>query len=178
MVSSYICLQTLSRLQHEWDVYAVATCQEEVGTIGAETTAYRIEPDIALVVDVTFSKVPGISENNPCEIDKGPVLGIGPNMHPVVTKYLKDIATHLEIPLQSEIISGHSGTDAWYIQVSRHGVPTGLLSLPSRYMHTPIESVSIKDIERTGRLMAHFISSLDESFVDTLIPKDGFEEEV
>jgi len=78
------------------------------------------------------------------------------------------VAKDLEIPYQVEPIPGRSGTDAWAIQVTREGIPTALLSIPLRYMHTSVETVSLKDIERTGRLMAGFIGRLDEGFMERM----------
>ena len=79
------------------------------------------------------------------------------------------------VPFQVEISPGRTGTDAWAIQVTQDGIPTGLLSIPLRSMHTPIETLSVKDVARTGRLLAHFIASLDESFMDNMVWKPAGE---
>ena len=176
LVSVYVCLKELHKITHEWDVYAVATCQEEVGLKGATTTAYRINPDVAIAIDVTFGEVPGISEDYQIQLNKGPVLTVGANIHPVMAERLQEVAKNLEMNLQIEAEPGRTGTDAWAIQISQAGIPTGLLNIPLRYMHSPIEVVNIKDINRIGRLMAHFISHLTEDFIADLTPKDGLEE--
>ncbi len=165
-----VCLQMLQSLQHQWDVYAVATATEEWGAkfVGATTQAYAIRPDVAIVVDVTFADVDEIDVS----LNKGPVLALGPGNHPVMRQKLVKTCQTLELAYQSEIMPSGAGTDAHAIEVSREGVPTVLVSVPSRYMHSPVEVVCVKDVERTGRLLAHFISSLTDTFVDELIPTD------
>lgn len=162
-----LCMAQLQSLSHLWDVYAVATADEEWGNyVGATTQAYRIQPDVALVIDVTFANVDEID----VKLNEGPVLNMGPSNHPVVRKHLIQVCDDLELKYQSEIMPSGAGTDAYAIEISREGVPTVLISVPSKYMHSPIEVVHHKDVERIGRLMAHFIASLDESFVEMLIP--------
>lgn len=173
-----VCLKHLAQLKHQWDVYAVGTAQEEWGNFaGATTRAYAIEPDAAVAIDVTFASAPGIYEEYDLALNKGPSLAIGPNIHPVMLRRLQDTAGALEMPVQLEALPGHTGTDAWPIQVSRDGVPTALIGIPLRYMHSPVEIIQPKDVERAGRLMAHFIAGLDEAFVEALVPKEGFEDE-
>lgn len=162
------CMEQLSRMRHTWDVYAIATVQEEVGLKGALTSAYGVQPDVAIAIDVTQGEQKGASQEDTFALGKGPTLGIGPNFHPALYKALVETAKGQEIPYQVEPVPGRSGTDAWAIQVSREGVPTALLGLPLRYMHSPVETVDVKDIERTSRLMAHFIAGLAPDFLDTL----------
>lgn len=167
VVTMLCCLQNLSRMQHAWDVYAVATADEEWGSYtGATTQAYNIRPDVAIVLDVTFADVPELD----VKLNHGPVITIGPSNHPAIGKRLFDICTELELKHQQEVASSGAGTDAFAIEVSREGIPTMLVSIPSRYMHTPVETVHPKDVERTGRLLAHFIAGLDESFIAELTP--------
>lgn len=162
-----VCLQHLQKMEHQWDVYAVATADEEWGSfVGATTQAYTIQPDAAIVIDVTFADVDEIE----VELNKGPVISLGPSNHPVIRRRLVKICNDLEMKYQSEILPSGAGTDAFAVEISREGVPTILISIPSRYMHSPVEVVHPKDIERTGRLMAQFIASLDEAFVGELIP--------
>jgi len=159
-----LCLAELARMRHQWDVYGVATVQEEVGLRGAITSTYDIMPEVGIAIDVGFGATPGQPEEKTIEMDKGPAIGFGPNIHPKVHEGLVEAAKALEIPHQIEPIPGRSGTDAWAMQVTREGIPTGLISIPLRYMHTPVETLVIRDIERTGRLLAAFISRLDEAF--------------
>ncbi len=168
VVSVALCLDALQMLRHEWDVYAVATVQEEVGLRGATTSAYGILPDIGIAIDVGFGKQPGVSERDAIELDKGPALTIGPNIHPAMWAELKRVADAFEIPVQVEVAPQSTGTDAWAIQVTREGIPTALLSIPLRNMHTPVETLATKDLARAGRLMALFISGLDEAFIKRL----------
>jgi endoglucanase len=162
-----ICLQELRKLRHRWDVYAVATADEEWGSfVGATTQAYAIRPDVAIAIDVTFADVDEIE----VKLNAGPVISLGPSNHPVLRERLLKICQDLELKYQSEMMPSGAGTDAYAIEISREGIPTVLISIPSRYMHSPVETVHPKDVERTGRLMAHFIASLDEAFVDKLIP--------
>jgi endoglucanase len=119
------------------------------------------------VIDVTFADVDEIE----VKLNAGPVIALGPSNHPVLRERLVKICRDLELKYQSEMMPSGAGTDAYAIEISREGVPTILLSIPSRYMHSPVETIQPKDVERTGRLMAHFIAGLDETFVDELIPK-------
>jgi len=162
------CLEELAKLRHCWDVYAVTAVQEEVGSRGAITSTYALQPHIGVAIDVGFGKTPDLSEAETIELGKGPAVAFGPNIHPLMHQKFVEIAKSEEIPYQIEPIPGNSGTDAWLIQVTREGIPTGLLSIPLRYMHTTVEMLCLKDIERTGRLLAHFIASLDEEFATNL----------
>jgi endoglucanase len=162
------CLDLLAGMHHAWDVYAVATVQEETGLRGATSAAYRIAPDIAVALDVTFARQPGVEADVSVDLGGGPALGVGPNLHTRLTEALRSTAKAQEIKLQDEIIPGNSGTDAWAIQVAREGIPTGLISIPIRNMHTPVETVDLRDIERAGRLLANFIARLDADFLSTL----------
>jgi len=163
-----VCLETLGSLQHKWDVMGVASVQEETTFLGAATSAYSLHPDVAIAIDVTFGEQSDVSKPHAMDMGKGPAIGIGPNLHPELVKALVDTAGKLEMPYQMDPLPGASGTDAWPIQVAREGIPTALLSIPLRYMHTPVETVALKDIERTGKLMAEFIAHLDDEFVKTL----------
>ena len=164
-----VCLEELQGKRHVWDVWAVATVQEETNFLGAYTSAFQLQPDIAIAVDGTFAKGPGASDWQTHPMGKGVGLCIGPNMHPFLHKKLRELADQLEIPWFLDVTPVHSGTDAYPMQVSMEGIPTALVEFPMRYMHTPVESVSIKDIQRTGRLLAEFIVSLEENFFDTIV---------
>ena len=163
-----ICLDYLSRRQHSWDVIAVATVQEETRLLGAFTSAHSQEPDAAIAIDVTFGKGPGAVDTGTFALDDGPNLDLGPNVHTGMYKALKETAESLEMSVSTGTHNRASGTDAFGVQVARSGIPTGLISIPLRYMHTMVESIALKDVERSGRLMGAFIAGLDDDFLDKL----------
>ncbi len=159
----------LAGMQHSWDVYGVATVQEEIGLRGATTAAFGLAPDLAIAIDVTFGNTPGVGDDETFPMDHGPTIGIGPNLHPGVVRRLRQTADELEIPYAIEPAAGPTGTDAWAIQVSGEGIPTGLLSVPVRYMHSPVETVVAADLDRTARLLAAFIARLDADTLGGLV---------
>lgn len=161
VVALILVLELLQRIHHTWDVYAVATAQEEESMLGAMVTTYAIRPDIGLAIDVTMGDSLGVSEAETFILGKGPAIAVGPNIHPKIAERLMTIAKNEEIPYQLEPSPGVTGTDAAYMQISREGIPTGLISIPLRYLHTSVETVLATDIERSARLIALFISGLD-----------------
>lgn len=166
------CMEMLQNREHFWDVWAVATVQEEETLGGAATSAYQIRPHLAIVIDVTHAKGPGTPAHKTFDMGKGPVLGWGPNVHPGIHKAIKDTANRIEMATQLEVMPRHSGTDAISLQITTEGIPTMIISIPLRYMHTPVEVVHLKDVSRVGRLLAEFITELDPSFMDKLVWED------
>jgi endoglucanase len=164
-----VCLEQLQHVQHQWDVLAVATVQEEVGLLGAATSAFALQPDVAIAIDVTYAAQHNVTDVETFALDKGPTINVGPNMHPQMVQGLRVAAQRLELETRLEPLTGHSGTDGWAIQVAHEGIPTGIVAIPIRSMHTPVETVAIADIERTGRLLAEFIRGLDEEFYQSLV---------
>ena len=162
------CLQVLQKRLHQWDVIAVATAQEEETLGGAKTSGFELQPDLAVVIDVTFAKGPGSNETMTYDLNKGPVLEAGPNTHPRIHQAFSKLAQTLDLPHQQGVYPGMSGTDAITLQIAGKGVPIMVMSVPLRYMHTPVEMVQFKDIQRAGRLLAEFITALDEDFEKTL----------
>jgi tetrahedral aminopeptidase len=177
VVAAAVCLDELGRMRHEWDVYAIATVQEEVGLKGAITSSYGLQPDIGIAVDVTWAKQPGAPDEYTFELGQGPTIGCGPNFHPKLQLALTQAAEGLELSHHLEPAARPGGTDAAAIQISREGIPAALISIPLRNMHTPLETVSGRDVERVGRLLARFISQLDASFLDSLTWDLGLEDE-
>lgn len=165
-----VCLEALSGRSHEWDVLAVATVQEEVSLGGAQTSAFSLAPQLAIAIDVTFGTGPAARDfgDRTYELGKGPTIAFGPNLHPVVYKHLVDVAERGGFSYQSEPTTAHTGTDARAIQNSREGVPTALLGIPLRNMHTPVEVVHPQDVYTAGRLMADFIAGLNVDYLDRL----------
>jgi endoglucanase len=164
-----VCLEELQNKPHVWDVWAVATVQEEVTFLGALSSAFALRPQIAIVVDGAFAKGPGANGWQTFPLAKGVGLGIGPNMHPFLHEKFQELAERLEIPWFLDVTPSHSGTDAFAVQTTGEGIPTALVEYPLRYMHTPVEMVAVKDIQRVGRLLAEFVASLEANFVDTII---------
>ncbi len=162
------CLSELARRDHEWDVLAVATAQEEETYAGAYAAGFELKPSVAIAVDVTFGRGPGLPEHKTFPLGKGPTNGWGPNIHPGIYSALEQAAKRVEIPLAREVIPARGGTDAFALQIAGEGIPTGLVSIPLKYMHTPVEIVSLKDIRRAGRLLAEFVAGLNAEFMDGL----------
>lgn len=141
-----------------------ATVQEEIGTRGAMTSAYGVHPDVGLAFDVTHATdCPGIdkAKHGAIACGKGPVIARGPNINPAVFERLVAAAEAEGIPYQLEAEPGVTGTDARAIQVARGGIPSGLVSVPLRYMHTPTEVVALSDLQATVRLIVRFALDLD-----------------
>ncbi len=163
------CLQELQHIRHSWDVWAVASVQEEETLAGALTSPFSIRPDLAVAIDVTFAKGPGANADyRVFGLGKGPTLGWGPNVHPAIYKAFKALAEKLDMPHGIDVMPRHSGTDAYGMQIVAEGIPTMVISIPLRYMHTPVELISFKDIARAGHLLAEFIANLAPDFVNQI----------
>jgi putative aminopeptidase FrvX len=146
------------------DVYAVAVAQEEITFAGARTTAYSLRPDIAIVVDVTFATDPPgteVKELGKHEFGSGPVLTRGSTLDPQVFELLYAAGEAEGIPFTVSASARHTGTDADAFHLSRAGIPTGVVSIPLRYMHSPVEMVQLDDVENTARLIAAFARRLE-----------------
>jgi putative aminopeptidase FrvX len=162
-VAETLRLLKASKVKLNAEVCAVSNVQEEVGLLGARQIAYSLKPDIALVVDVTHATdYPTVSkaQHGDIRLGKGPTLTHGGCNHPEVVKRLEIVAARKKIPLQHEAMSATSGTDTDAIFWTRGGIASALISLPNRYMHSPVEVVSLKDLEMIPRLLAAFVESL------------------
>jgi endoglucanase len=167
-IGAFIVLEALRLLTVDKAVAAVtavATVQEEIGYSGggARTSAYALEPDVAIVVDVTFSTdVPDIEKKELGEhkLGGGPVLSRGSASHDGVYELLASVAEAEGIPYSVQAAPKATRTDADGIYLTRRGVPTGVVSIPNRYMHSPNEVVSLVDVENTARLIAAFVRAL------------------
>jgi endoglucanase len=157
-------LHELQVRMHDWDLVAAATTQEEETMVGALTSAYELRPDIAIAVDVTWARSPGLTEYKTFPLGEGPTNVWGPNIHPAVFDWIQKCAERIEVPLAKETTPRHSGTDAYALQIAGEGIPTGVICIPLLYMHTPVEVVSYKDLQRTGRLLAEIVSGLEPDF--------------
>ena len=153
-------------------LYAVSTVQEEVGLRGATTSAFGVDPDVGIAVDVTFSSDnPGASstKSSPCVLGKGPGIYSGPNINPRVQELLTKTAKTKKVPIQPLPSSRLLGNDARALQSTRAGVAAGSIGIPNRYMHTPVEVCHLKDLENSAKLLAEFTKSLTER--TSFIPK-------
>jgi putative aminopeptidase FrvX len=141
----------------------VAVAQEEITFGGSRTSAFSLEPDAAIVVDVTHATdAPGIEvkEIGKHELGSGPVISRGSTLHPGLFELLYETAEQEKIPFTVEASARSTGTDADAVHVSRAGVPTGLVSIPIRYMHSPVELVQLDDVHACARLIAVFAMRL------------------
>jgi endoglucanase len=163
-----VALQELQARSHAWDMWAVATVQEETTYAGATTSTFQLHPDLAVVLDVTFGKGPGAEGWNAFELGKGPTLATGPAMHPFLFEHFKKLSMQAGFSLPVEPIPNDSTTDTQVVQLTADGIPTMLLEIPLRYMHTPIELVALSDIQRAGRLLADFVVSLEDDFLERI----------
>ena len=148
------------------DVVAVATVQEEVGLYGARTAGYSLNPGVAIAVDVTFATdQPGVDtkELGKHVLGSGAVIGRGTTLHPIVSEMLHDTAEAEDIPFTVMGSQGRTGTDADVLQLTRAGIPTGIVSIPLRYMHSPVEMVQLSDVHACARLIAAFAQRLSAS---------------
>jgi len=164
----YTVLETMKLLEETFcDIYFVATTQEEVGARGAKVSGYKIFPDIAVAIDATFG-LSKDSKEDTFKLGKGPCIGLGPNISPKVFELLKKTAKKEKIPYQIEVLPGMSGTDAVSLQTVKSGTATGVVSIPLRYMHTPVETADLKDVRNCAKLLKAFISSVDEKVLEGL----------
>jgi putative aminopeptidase FrvX len=156
-------LRLLKGTKLKAEICAVSNIMEEVGAFGARQIAYSLKPDIALVVDVTHATdYPTVNQNQhgDVKIGKGPTLTHGGCNHRVVVARIEKVAKEQKIKLQREAMSATSGTDTDVIFWTRGGIPSALISVPTRYMHSPVEMVSLKDLEQIPQIMSAFALSL------------------
>jgi len=134
-----------------------ATTQEEVGLRGSTVNSFSIGPDLAIVIDAGFGDMPGLEKDETFILGKGPAIAIGPNLHPIFSKELINFAKQENMPFQIDVEPGNTGTEAWAIQISRTGIPVLLISIPLRYMHTTVETISLDDVENSAKLISGYI---------------------
>lgn len=139
------------------DLIVMGSTQEELGFRGAVTGVFGAMPDYAVAVDVTFAKTPDYKKDDAMNSGGGAAIDIGPNVTRSLYNKLVSIAEEKEIPYQIEVCGGNSGTNAWVMQTSREGVPTAIISLPIKYMHSPIETLKLSDAVAVSELLSAFI---------------------
>ena len=147
------------------ELHIMGSTREEVSGAGAVVGTWAVAPDFCVAVDVTHGKTPDGPADKTFDLGGGPAIGVGPNMTRWMTERMIDKAREHSIPYQLEIMSGHTGTNGWEMQISREGVATSVLSLPLKYMHTPVEVLSLSDMEQVARLLAAFTENLGKEAV-------------
>ena len=165
-------LRRVDKSKLKCGLFAVSTVQEEVGLRGARTSAFGVDPHVGVAVDVTHATdCPTIEkkEEGDIKLGKGPVVYRGPNMNPRVVELLVGAATDNKIDFQLAASGRPPGTDANAIQISRAGVAAGLVSIPNRYMHSPVEMISLDDLDKAADLLARFVEAIDPA-TDSFIP--------
>jgi tetrahedral aminopeptidase len=166
-MGTFVCMEAL-RLLADRDIdcglHAVSTVQEEIGLRGACTSAYCIDPTAGIAVDVTHaSDYPGCdkTQQGDVKLGGGPVIARGPNINPILGEMLQQTAEEQEIAAHVEAAPRGTGTDANVMQLTRAGVAVGLVSVPNRYMHTPVEVISLADLDSASRLVAETVAKIN-----------------
>ena len=174
-VGVFIVGAILKELENEKiaaNIYSVSSVQEEIGLRGAITSAYGIDPHVGIAIDVTHATdYPGMNKNELGDVQMGlgPTVAVGANINPKVFELLKKAAGNAKVKYQIEAAPRGTGTDANAIQTTRAGVAAGLISIPNRYMHTPNEVISLKDLQSAVVLLAEFARLIDDN--TDFIPK-------
>lgn len=163
-------LYQLQKEKIEADLYIVSSVQEEIGLRGAKTASYSVNPDVGIAIDVTHATdYPFIRKEKEGDIklNQGACITIGANVNPKVNELLFSAADKIKEQYQREAIPRATGTDANSIQITRSGIATGLISIPTRYMHTPSEIISLKDVESGINILSEFCRMVnnDSSFI-------------
>jgi endoglucanase len=158
----YEVLKMLSNTLHNCELICTATVQEEMGCRGATMSTYINNPDIGIAIDVCHGNMSGADKESTYPLGKGPAIAVGPNIHPKLSEKLIEIAKKCNIAYQIDVEEGNTGTDAWTMQIARSGIPTLLISIPLKYMHTTVETVDMKDINNSALLIYNFITNLGE----------------
>lgn len=140
------------------DLYILGSVDEERGSSGAITAIWDIAPQCCVAIDVTHGDTPDGKKGDMFPLGKGPAIGVGPNCTKWMAEKFFALAEQENIPVQKEVMAGSSGTNAWPMQISREGVATAVISIPLRYMHTPLETLHKEDLSNTAQLLASFVA--------------------
>lgn len=150
-------MRQLKDVDLDVDIVACGSVHEETDSLGALTAAFHVQPDYGIAVDVSHAKTPDSGSDDAFEFGGGVLIGMGPNLHRGLTNQMIKVARAEEIPYQLEVMEGNTGTNAWEMQVVRNGIAMGLLSIPLKYMHTPIETIQLSDVEAVSDLLTAFL---------------------
>ncbi len=162
-----LAAEQLTNMRCDADIYFVATTQEEVGSRGARTAAFDLAPDLAIALDVCHATIPGSRPDTTCDLGSL-ATAVGPFLQPKLVQRLLDTAKKHNVTLQTEVDARNTHTDCDELQVSRAGVPSILLELPLKYMHTTVETIDLHALEEGGRLLGHFLAELDAKWEEDL----------
>lgn len=160
-------MELLQNIKHKADLYFVATCQEEIGSYGAAMSAFQVEADYGVALDVCHAKTPGAPEIGTKQLDSL-AASMGPFIHPMLRRKLMETADAHNIEVQTSVVPRTTSTDADSINIQRSGIPTVLLELPLKYMHTTVELFDMHTLGEGARLLANFAASVDDSWEDEL----------
>lgn len=158
--------ELLQNRELDVDLYILGSVCEEFNSAGAKAGAQALAPDFCVAVDVTFGRTPDSLKDGACLMGGGPAVGIGPNMTRWMARRLLEKAADAGIAVQKEVMERSSGTNAWPIQIANEGIATAVLSIPLKYMHTPVEVVELSDIKDCARLLASFAVDLGKEGPD------------
>ncbi len=161
-ISAYVLVELIRKAKPQTETRFVFSTQEELGLKGARVATYRIYPDAAICLDVTHSKTSGTRYHEDVRLGKGTVITLGPILNRDLTNRLIKLANELKIPYQFEVNDRSTGTNTDVITLTREGVPTALVSVPLRYMHTPSEVVHPKDVKATIDLLKAAVERINE----------------
>lgn len=154
--------QILQEKTLDVDLYILGSTREEISHGGAAVAAWSVAPDCCIAVDVTHGKTPDSPKYRTSDMGGGPSVGIGPNMTRWMTRRMLDKAKQADIPVQYDVMEGATGTNGWDMQIAREGIATHVLSLPLKYMHSPVEVLDLSDMEAVAALLAAFVENLGE----------------
>lgn len=154
--------QMLQDKKLDVDLYILGSTREEISHGGAAVATWAVAPDCCIAVDVTHGKTPDSPKYRTNDLGGGPSVGIGPNMTRWMTERMIAKAKEADIPIQYDVMAGATGTNGWDMQIAREGVATHVLSLPLKYMHSPVETLDLSDVETVAALLAVFVEGLGE----------------
>lgn len=152
-------LQNIGNAETNMDIYIMASAQEELGFRGARPGAFAVTPHQAIIMDVTFAHTPGTKREKTLDFGGGAAIGKGPHTSRAMTEHITNIARENDISHQFEVMPGDSGTNAGAIQLAGEGIPTAIISLPLKYMHSPIETISIEDTKSMSNLLSCYLKN-------------------
>ena len=164
-------MDILSKRKFDCTVVFCATVQEERTGFGSKSGTFEIDPDMGIAVDVCHAPTPGTEPLDTVDMDKIAVTR-GSNLHPKMVERIISVCDDMNIPYDIDVCMAHTGTDAWEMQIERGGVPTGLFSLPLRYMHTNVECIDMETLKNCARVMAGFVCSIGADWEETLCSID------